>query len=211
MFLAGLIFLLLLFIVWLNVYIEGLAKDDIFKNPSELKNADAILILGASVYQDGRLTPVLEDRVKTAIEVYKAGKASKILVSGDNSSASYNEVVPIRNFLTEQGVAEEDIFVDFAGFNTYDSLYRAKEIFEVNSLIIVTQKFHLPRAIYIAKSRGIEVQGLSADKRTYLFKNYVRESLAMVYTYFKVKADVEPYFLGEKIPISGSGLESFPD
>lgn len=204
------IFVFLLIVVSINTHIEGLTKSDIHEDISELVPADAVLILGASVYQDGRLTKILEDRVMTAIDVYARGKAPKILVSGDNGTDKYNEVVPIRKFLVEHGVPEEDIFVDFAGFSTYDSLYRAKEIFEVNSIIIVTQKFHLPRSIFIAKSRGISAQGISADKRHYSIQNHLRESLATIYTYFKVKTHTEPRFLGEKIPITGSGLESFP-
>ncbi len=120
------------------------------------------LVLGASVYRDGRLSPMLEERAKTGLELYRAGLVQKILVSGDNMKASYNEVIPIRKYLLAQGVPEEDVFTDFAGFNTYDSMYRAHEIFGVKNVFVVTQRFHLSRAIYTARQLGLNAFGVPA-------------------------------------------------
>jgi SanA protein len=168
------------------------------------------LILGASVYGNGRLSPVLEERVKTAIGLYKTGVVKKILVSGDNSTPSYNEVIPIRDYLLENGIFDvpaEDIFVDFAGFNTYDSMYRAQEIFHAKNVLIVTQSFHLPRAIYVARSVGLNAYGVPA-RGGLSTQNTTREIFATVKTFFEVITNARPYFLGRAIPIEGDGRES---
>ena len=122
--------------------------------PAQAKPADAIIILGAYVRPDGALSWILRDRLDTGLELYRAGLAPKILVSGDHGQKNYNEVQTMKDYLLDHDVPAQDIFMDHAGFDTYDSLYRARDIFQVKSAIIVTQNFHLPRALYIARRLG---------------------------------------------------------
>ncbi len=165
--------------------------------------ADCILILGAGVKSDGTPSDMLEDRLKTGIELYKSGAASKILVSGDNSREDYNEPDVMKLYLVGNGVSEEDIVADYAGFSTYESLYRARDIFCAEKIIIVTQKYHLYRALYVAEKLGLSAVGVSADLRTYRGQSYrdLREIAArnkdFLYTIFMP----EPTYLGDRIPI----------
>lgn len=199
----GLVFILL-FVVGVNVYITNYSKPYLYNSIEDVPQAQAALVLGAAVFTNGALTPVLQDRAITAIELYKAGKVSKILVSGDNSRFSHNEVVPVGKFMIKEGVREEDIFLDYAGFDTYDSMYRARDIFKVDSVVVITQNFHLPRSIYLARSMGMTAYGLSADRREYLLKNNIREYFATVKAFGNVFLGSKPKFLGESVPISGT-------
>ena len=141
----------------------------------------------------------------TAIALYRAGKVSKILVSGDNSTVSYNEVNPVRTYLILKGIPDEDIFLDHAGFDTYSSMYRARDIFGVTSILVTTQSFHLPRALFIAHRLGIKAYGVNADAGRILFRNYVREALADEKAVLDLMLFRKPKYLGEKIPITGDG------
>jgi len=166
------------------------------------------MVLGAMVHGETP-SPVLEDRLLFAYELYKTGKAKKILVSGDHGREEYDEVNAMKQFLLDKEVPAEDIFMDHAGFNTYDSMYRAKEVFQVRTLIISTQKFHINRALYLAEKMGIEAYGYpSPDKDLYNMEVLnTREGLAKVKAF--LDADIlkrKPKFGGEAIPISGSGL-----
>jgi len=175
------------------------------------KNApvcDAVMVLGASVYANGTPSPVLEDRLRYAYDLYISGKAPKILVSGDHGKDDYDEVNTMRDYLVKMGVPKDDIFMDHAGFDTYDSMYRAKTIFKIERLLVSTQKFHINRAVYIARKLGVEAYGYPCeDKSIYNMPYlYLRESLA------KVKAVIETDILkrsskygGEAIPIWKSG------
>lgn len=156
----------LVVVILLNLSVTFLSYSRIVSDEAELESAEAVMVLGAGVYQSGELTPVLEARVDRALAIYRAGLAEKILVSGDNSTPSYNtpsynEVVPVKVYLLAEGVPESDIFLDYAGFDTYDSMYRARDVFEVDTLIVVTQSFHLPRAVFIARALGLEVYGIA--------------------------------------------------
>ena len=153
-------------------------KAYIYNDAASTPNAEAALIPGAAIFPDGSLSSIFKDRVDTAIELYRAGKVSKILVSGDNSTVSHNEVNPVRTYLVEKGIPDEDIFLDHAGFDTYSSMYRARDIFGVTSLLITSQSFHLPRALFIAHRLGMKAYGVNADAGRILFRNYVREALA---------------------------------
>lgn len=143
-------------------------------------NAQAILVLGCEVYADGSLSPMLEERCETALELYEAGAAKTIIVSGDHQNDTYNEVDPMRTYLFSRGVAFEDIVCDPYGLCTYDSVFRAKEVFGFERLVIVTQRFHLYRALYIADAMGMECVGVDAMKVRYAgqFLRDVREFLA---------------------------------
>lgn len=181
-------------------YISG--ADDI----KSLKEADCVLVLGALVYDDSRLSPILADRVKTAVNIYKAGKAKKLLLSGDHGQTDYDEVNAMMEYAISLGVPAEDIFLDHAGFSTYESVYRARDVFLVRNVIIVTQQFHLSRAVYTARVLGLKAYGVSSDLRRYAGENYnnIRESLARVKDFLYVNIFLpEPKYLGEAIPIYG--------
>lgn len=167
-----------------NVFVHAKTKDYIFKEPSasnsKIPNADVAILLGASVFKSGELTPILSDRTNTTIDLYKNGYIKKILVTGDNSTKYYNEVTPTKNYLLKHGVSEKDILVDNAGLDTFQSMTHAKNDFGVKSALVVSQRFHLSRAVYIARTLGIDAYGVSADHRAYSIKNEFRELFATV-------------------------------
>ncbi len=198
-------------VILINLYILKSTGGQIFYSQDNLSKKQVALLLGARVYSNGNLSHVMQDRAETAIEIYKLGKVSKILISGDHGTSEYDEVNTIKDYLLERGVKGEDIFTDHAGFDTYDSVYRARDIFKVSSMIIVTQKFHLPRAVYIADSLGIDSAGIVADKRDYRDKerNQIRESVARVKAFLNVSFRAKPKFLGEVISIEGDSRESW--
>lgn len=166
-----------------------------------------ILVLGCAVWLDNQPSPMLQDRLDTAIALYKAGVAPKLLLSGDNSIESYSEPDCMYKYALEQGVPEEDIFLDFAGFSTYDSIYRARDVFCADRMIVVTQKYHLFRALKIGKALGIDVRGAASDQRKYRGRYFreAREVLARDKDFIKCIFKPEPVFLGEKIPVDGDG------
>ena len=174
----------------------------------QVPSADAILVLGAYVNPTGRPSDILTDRLDTALEVYDQNEA-KFLVSGDHGRTTYDEVNSMKNYImTKKDIRDEDIFMDHAGFSTYESLYRAKEIFQVKKLVIVTQEYHLYRALYIARAIGLEAYGVPADKHNYVgIERYkLREMAARNKDYLYVNLlKPEPTFLGEAIPITGDG------
>ena len=150
---------------------------------------------------------MLEDRLLEGISLYKDKVAPKIIMSGDHSKKDYDEVNLMKNYAIEKGVPSEDIFMDHAGFSSYESIYRAKEIFGVKKMIIVTQKYHLYRAIYIANKLGIEAYGVGADPRKYVGETYrnLREILARNKDFIKCIFKPKPTFLGNTISITGNG------
>jgi SanA protein len=174
---------------------------------STATKADAILVLGAYTYESGMVSPILRDRLLVALELYQKELAPKILVSGDHGENDYDEVNAMRRFLEERGVPAEDIFMDHAGFDTYNSLIRARDIFEVQSLLIVTQEFHLTRAIYIGRALGLRCEGVTSDLAVYPSLDYLkkRELLARIKAFGEVLWGQEPVFGGETHPISGDG------
>lgn len=176
-----------------------------YNSVSDAPNAEIVMIPGAAIFPDGALSSIFKDRADMAIRVYKAGKVSKILVSGDNSTVSHNEVNPVRNYLIENGIPDEDIFLDHAGFDTYSSMYRARDIFGVTSVLIATQSFHLPRSVFTARRLGITAYGVNADVGHILFRNYVREVFADEKTMLDLIFHRQPKYLGEQIPIMGDG------
>lgn len=176
---------------------------DTFKNDEK---ADCILILGAGV-KDDKPKPMLRDRLLTGIELYKSGAAEKIIMSGDHGRADYDEVNVMRAFALEQGVRAEDIFLDHAGFSTYDSVYRAKNIFGAENIIIVSQKYHLYRALYISEKLDVKAAGVSANLNTYggQLKRDIREIIARDKDFFKCIVKPEAEIMGDKIPLDGDG------
>ena len=169
---------------------------------------EVAMILGASVYR-GRPSPILAERADAAIALYKADKVSKILVTGDNGALSYDEVTPVRKYLLNAGIPSQDIFLDHAGFDTYSSMYRAREVFLANSLTIVTQDFHLPRALWIARHLGLEAYGVVAEGGEHSPYDYIREIPASIKAIVNVLTDRQPKYLGPTLPLSGNGEETW--
>lgn len=171
-------------------------------------NPECIMVLGASVKADGSPSLMLKDRLDLAIELYDAGVAPKLLFSGDNGQAMYNEVGAMKEYAVAAGVPEEDIFLDHAGFSTYESVYRAKYIFEVDSMVVVTQSYHMYRALYGCRRMGLDALGAASDQKMYRGQEMreIREILARDKDLIKWMAKPQPTFLGESIPISGSGI-----
>lgn len=175
----------------------------------DVPESDAILVLGAYVSPDGLVSRVLEERLKVGYELYKQGKANRIIVSGDHSRKDYDEVNAMKKYYLDRQIPGEQIFMDHAGFTTYESMYRAKDIFGVEKVIVVTQKFHLPRAVFIARELGMEAYGVEAETGLYnqfvILKNNVRESFARCKAFVVVAIKPKPTFLGDVIPVTGSG------
>jgi SanA protein len=174
--------------------------------------AQAALVLGAQVKPDGTPSLMLADRITAAEELYRAGRVEKLLLSGDHSRVQYDEVGTMKRILLARGVPAEDIFTDHAGFDTWDSAQRAKRVFDVDSVVVVTQKFHMARALYDARHAGLDATGYVADKRRYgkvLAKLRVREAAARVKTLGDVVTGADPHFLGPVIPITGDGRTSW--
>lgn len=193
------------FIFLVKVVFAAASMPYTFDTVEEAPLTQAVLIPGAAVLRNGGLSSVFQARVDVAMELYRAGKVDKILVSGDNSTVSHNEVNPVRNYLLAKGIPTEDIFLDHAGFDTYSSMYRARDVFGVESVIISTQSFHLPRAVVIARALGMSAYGMRADVDNLLFRNHVREAFANVKAVANLAVGRTPKFLGEPIPITGEG------
>ena len=196
-----------LFII--NGYVKSAVKDRLLTAEEAVKtgDVDCIIVLGCQVKSDGSLSHMLRDRLVTALELYNAGAAPKLLMSGDHGQTEYNEVGAMKKYATENGVPPADVFMDHAGFSTYETVYRAKEVFKAKKVIIVTQEYHLYRALYIAKKLGVDAYGVSSDLNVYAGQSVrdVREILARNKDFFKCILKPEPKYLGDAIPASGSG------
>lgn len=163
------------------------------------------IVFGAGLYRNGSPTPVLRDRVTTAVELYQGGKVEKLLMSGDNSSRGHNEPIAMRDYAISLGIPEQDIILDYAGHRTYDTCYRARDIFEIDSAILVTQAFHLPRALYTCNNLGVFAVGVPADLRQYrrssqTFWN-LRESAATAVALWQIHITRPEPILGNPEPI----------
>ena len=200
------ILVMIVFIVYSNVAIYRAGLAGIYE-VDQAPQADAAIVLGAKVFSSGAVSQVLADRLDTGIELYQKSRVRKLLLTGDHGQVTYDEVNNMRLYALQRGVPEEDIFMDHAGFSTYDSMYRARDVFKVKKAIIVTQEFHLPRAMYIARKMGLEVSGVQADKRQYVGENYLfyREVLARTKAVAQLAISMKPKYLGPAIPISGDG------
>ena len=209
-FTGAIIFMIIavLFFVVSNLFIIENGKKRIVPDQELMHlKADCILILGAGVWDGNRPSPMLADRLNEGIRLYKKDISAKILVSGDHGRKDYDEVNVMKKYLIDAGIPGEDIFMDHAGFSTYESMYRAKEVFEVEKTIVVTQEYHLYRALYICDRLGLEAYGSAAYPYVYpgAKMRTIREWLArdkdILTCFFKVK----PTFLGEHINIHGNG------
>ena len=201
----------LVLLLSLNLYIHLTTAAYITDGQQNLSPAYTALVLGAKVYESGRPSAVLRDRLDSALELYQSGKVKRFLLSGDHGKKEYDEVNHMRIYLQRKGVPKRDIFLDHAGFDTYNSVVRARDIFEAEDIIIVTQDFHLPRAVFIARNKGLSARGFIADKRTYPREKYlrIREGLASVKAAMELLINRSPKFGGEKIPITGASSPSY--
>ena len=202
------IILIAIIILGINLYIILSTKKQIIKKEdyTKLSDIDCIIILGAGIVED-KPSHMLEDRLLEGIKLYQNNVSDKIIMSGDHGRKEYDEVNVMKNYAIQKGVPSENIFMDHAGFSTYESIYRARDIFKAKKVVIVTQKYHLYRALYIAKQLGLEAYGVGADPRQYVGKTYreMREILARNKDFIKCIFKPVPTYLGETIPVNGNG------
>lgn len=200
--------LILIIALTINFIVIGQTKNRILteEQAKELQDVDCILILGAGIWGE-KPSPMLEDRLLEGIDLYKNNVSNKIIMSGDHGTKEYDEVNVMKSFAIDRDVKSEDIFMDHAGFSTYESLYRAKEIFQAKKIVIVTQKYHMYRALYIVKQLGIEAYGVNSDPREYGGQSIreLREIIARDKDCIKCIFKPEPTFLGDTIPVNGNG------
>lgn len=196
-------------VLGINAIVKGTTKDKILtsEEASELEGVDCILVLGCYVHEDGNPSDMLHDRLQMGVELYDLGTAPKLLMTGDHGRVTYDEVDAMKTFAVNAGIPSENVFMDHAGFSTYESMYRARDIFQAKKIIIVTQEYHLYRAVYIARSLGLDAYGVTSDYNRYLgqFRRDVREVLARVKDFGTSIFKPEPTYLGETIPIWGNG------
>jgi SanA protein len=183
------------------------ARGHIVPSPQAAPQAEVAIVLGAGVYPDGSLSPMLADRLATAVELYKLGKVHKLLVSGDHGTVTYDEVNKMLKYCVDHGVPDQDVFTDHAGFSTYETMYRARDVFRVTDALVVTQDFHLARAVYTARALGLDATGVSANLQPYSETgSMLREWPARVKAWFQLHMTKPgPRFLGPVMPIDGDG------
>lgn len=207
--LVGLVILGIAALFSLNAMVKTTTKDNILsvEEAAALEDVDCILVLGCGVHDDGSPSDMLHDRLRRSVELYEAGAAPKLLMSGDHGRTGYDEVDAMKSFAVEAGIPSENVFMDHAGFSTYESMVRAKEVFQAKKIIIVTQEYHLYRSIYIAEHLGMEAYGVSSNYRRYRNQDDMntREVLARVKDVFSCIFWPEPTYLGETIPVWGDG------
>ena len=202
------IIIIAIIVLGINLYVRISTNKQIIKENdyTALSDVDCIIILGAGIWED-KPSPMLEGRLLEGIKLYQNSVSDKIIMSGDHGRREYDEVNIMKNYAIEKGIPSENIFMDHAGFSTYESIYRAKDIFEAKKVVIVTQEYHLYRALYIANQLGLEAYGVGADPRQYVGAAYreLREILARDKDFIKCIFKPEPTYLGDTIPVSGNG------
>ena len=201
--------------VFINWYMVKKAKPYVYRNVDDLPAAGTVLVLGAQVWGPETLSHVLEDRVLGGIAAVNSGKGRKLLLSGDHGRKQYDEVNAMRTYVRRRApsIPEQDIFMDHAGFSTYDSMYRARDVFLVDDVIIVTQEFHIARSVFIARSLGLNAYGYALPEtrfsRSMRRRWHAREAFARVKALASVMFRVKPKYLGEPVPITGDGRQSW--
>ena len=209
-FVFGIIIIVVLIVIvfLINFIVAMSTKSQIISeaDAEKLDDVDCILVLGAGIWGTGP-SPMLEDRLNEAISLYNKNVSAKIVMSGDHGSVDYDEVNVMKNYAIQKGVPSENIFMDHAGFSSYESIYRIKEIFGAKKVVIVTQKYHLFRTLYIANQLGIEAYGVNSDPRRYVGATYreLREVLARNKDFFGCLFKVKPTYLGEPISLDETG------
>ena len=211
---SGLVLITLLSSVFINLYMISYAKKYIYKSIEDLPGKYTVIIPGSKVYSDN-ISHVARDRVDAAVNCFKQNKCQRFLISGDHGRKNYDEVNQFRKYIQNiYNIDGEIIFMDHAGFSTYETMYRAKEIFCVDNAIVISQNFHLARAVYIARKLGIDVVAYEAPELVNYSRNLhlsweIRKYLARVKNFFLVLFKVKPTYLGEKIPINGNAKDSW--
>lgn len=192
----------------INQVVVASAKDYIVTEEEAAGlDADCILVLGCLVYDAEHPSSMLQDRLNVGISLYQAGAAPKLLMSGDHGRVEYDEVNTMKLWAMNQSVPPEDVFMDHAGFSTYESMYRARDVFQAQRIVIVTQEFHLSRAVYVARALGLDAYGVASSERVYGTEkaDNSREFLARVKDFFTAIFKPAPTYLGDPIPVSGNG------
>lgn len=193
-----------------NGYVQYYAKDYLYAcgEEKDIPKADCILVLGAGVKDDGTPSLMLRDRLERAFELYEAGVSDRFLMTGDHGRENYNEVQAMKEYVMEKGVPEDKIFMDHAGFSTYESMYRARDVFEVKNPVIVSQKYHCYRAVYAARKLGLDACAAPNKRENYRHSYLLnlREIAARDKEFVTLIVKPKPTYLGDTIPISGSGL-----
>ncbi len=199
---------LLAALIYIDFYIRNsVAEFIVTAEDAAVLDADCILVLGAGVRQNGEPSDMLRDRLDISLELFFSGASDRLLMSGDHGSVDYDEVNTMKSYAVKAAVPSECVFMDHAGFSTYESMYRAKAVFCAEKIIIVTQEYHLYRALYVAKSLGLEAYGVAADRHVYAGQAYrdVREILARAKDFAMCVIKPLPTYLGDAIPVSGDG------
>jgi len=178
------------------------------ESPEATSGARAAIVFGAGLTRDGRPTPVLRDRVETAANLYKAGKIEKLLMSGDNRFEYYNEPAAMRQYALDLGVPDEAIVLDYAGRRTYDTCYRAARIFHLKEAVLVTQQFHLPRALLICKQIGLQATGVTAGRRRFFPLTRLSWQIREIPATLNALLDV---LITHPVPVMGEPEPIFPD
>lgn len=188
-------------VIGINAYMISYVSDYLIE-ADDLENYsfDCITVLGAGLW-DGEPSPMLKERLDFALEAYKTGCSTKFLMSGDHGREDYDEVNAMKDYVAENGVDKDSVFLDHAGFSTYETMYRARDVFKVEKTLIITQKYHLYRAVYNARKLGIEAYGFDREELQYPIYNDLRESAARVKDFFYCIAEPAPTYLGDEIPI----------
>ncbi len=193
-----------IFIFGVNYYVLSFSRNNYFYDVEWLDTKYLWLVFWASVINNKYPSDILKDRLKVSYEAYFTWKIKKIIVSWDNSKVNYNEPEVMKNYLISLWVKEQDIYLDYAGFDTYDSLYRAREIFDATEIVLFTQDFHLKRAMYIWNKLGLKVYWVETNLQKYIKQNYNnrRELFARLKAFFEIEIfKNKPKYLGEKIHI----------
>jgi SanA protein len=204
---VAVVLLLVCLVVATNLLVTRSTSAHIVASVKDAPKAKCAIVLGALVY-NSTPSPMLADRLATGVALYKAGKVQKLLLSGDHGTTTYDEVNVMRQYCLDKGVPDQDIFMDHAGFDTYETMYRARDVFEVTDCLVVTQGFHLSRAVYIARALGLNATGVLAATWSYPneWRFALREWPARVKAVFQVHlTHPKPRFLGPIIPIDGDG------
>ncbi|SDS39195.1 SanA protein [Gillisia sp. Hel1_33_143] len=199
LFLGGVLAMLVIF--GIHAYIKKDTSSMLIKNMQDIPETTTAIVLGASVHSDGKLSPILKDRVDTSYLLYESGKVENFLLSGDHTTDDYDEVNSMKNYLLGKGVPQNKITLDHAGLDTYDSMYRSKALFDMDSAIVITQSFHLPRSLFIAKHLGLNYKGFAAKPQDYKATQQIifREKLANIKAIWELVINAKPTTLKKRI------------
>jgi SanA protein len=199
LFLSGVFLMLIIF--GINAYIKKDTASMLYRNIESIPKTTTVIVLGASVHSDGKLSPILKDRVDTAFLLFESGKIDNFLLSGDHTTDDYDEVNSMKNYLLGKGVPQSKILLDHAGLDTYDSMYRSKALFDTHNAIVVTQSFHLPRSLFIAKHLGLNYKGFAAKPIEYKASQQIifREKLANIKAIWDVLLHNKPTTLKKRV------------